>query len=63
MSPNANIHQDWSNTMTDTIDQDLSLLAHAQQGMQSAGFERLWLNEIECRIAHFHERLDALMEN
>jgi len=49
-------------TMTDTIDQDLSLLAHAQQGMQSEGFQDLWLNEIECRVAHFHERLDEYMK-
>ncbi len=48
-------------SMTDTIDQDLSLLSHAQQGMQSAGFEKLWLNEEECRISHFHERLDECM--
>jgi hypothetical protein len=45
-------------TMTDTIDQDLSLLAHAQQGMHSAGFQGCWLNEIECRVSHFHEELE-----
>jgi phenylpropionate dioxygenase-like ring-hydroxylating dioxygenase large terminal subunit len=50
-------------SMTDTIDQDLSLLAHAQQGMQSDGFDGLWLNEIECRVSHFHERLDECMTN
>ena len=48
-------------SMTDTIDQDLSLLSHAQQGMQSEGFQSLWLNEEECRISHFHERLDECM--
>jgi phenylpropionate dioxygenase-like ring-hydroxylating dioxygenase large terminal subunit len=48
-------------TMTDTIDQDLSLLAHAQEGMLSDGFEELWLNEIECRVTHFHECLDKHM--
>ena len=45
-------------TMTDTIDQDLSLLAHAQQGMHSEGFQSCWLNEIECRVSHFHEELE-----
>ena len=45
--------------MTDTIDQDLSLLAHAQKGMHSEGFRGLWLNEIECRVSHFHEQLDT----
>ena len=48
-------------TMTDTIDQDLSLLSKAQQGMLSDGFEGLWLNDKECRIAHFHNQLDAMM--
>ena len=45
-------------TMTDTIDQDLSLLAHAQQGMHSKDFQSCWLNEIECRVSHFHEELE-----
>ncbi len=45
-------------SMTDTIDQDLSLLAHAQQGMQSAGFKEVWLNDVEVRISHFHEHLN-----
>ena len=45
-------------TMTDTIDQDLSLLAHAQRGMHSEGFQGCWLNEIECRVSHFHEELE-----
>jgi len=48
-------------TMTDTIDQDLSLLAHAQKGMHSKGFQGSWLNEIECRVSHFHEHLDTLI--
>ena len=48
-------------TMTDTIDQDLSLLAHAQQGMHSEGFQACWLNEIECRVSHFHEQLDVMV--
>jgi phenylpropionate dioxygenase-like ring-hydroxylating dioxygenase large terminal subunit len=49
-------------SMTDTIDQDLSLLAHAQRGMHSEGFSGSWLNEIECRVSHFHARLDEMME-
>jgi len=50
-------------TMTDTIDQDLSLLSQAQQGMLSQGFRGLWLNERECRVRHFHRRLDEVMGN
>jgi len=50
-------------TMTDTIDQDLSLLAHAQKGMHSEGFQGPWLNEIECRVSHFHEHLDTLIHH
>ena len=50
-------------TMTDTIDQDLSLLAHAQKGMHSEGFQGPWLNEIECRVSHFHEHLDTLIRH
>jgi phenylpropionate dioxygenase-like ring-hydroxylating dioxygenase large terminal subunit len=50
-----------SATMTDTIDQDLSLLAHAQKGMHSEGFQGSWLNEVECRVSHFHEHLDTLI--
>jgi phenylpropionate dioxygenase-like ring-hydroxylating dioxygenase large terminal subunit len=48
-------------SMTDTIDQDLSLLAHAQQGMLSEGFRGPWLNEMECRVSHFHERLEEMI--
>jgi phenylpropionate dioxygenase-like ring-hydroxylating dioxygenase large terminal subunit len=49
-------------TMTDTIDQDLSLLAHAQRGMHSEGFTGCRLNEIECRVSHFHEQLEVLVK-
>lgn len=49
------------NSMTPTIDQDLSLLRHAQQGMHSAGFAGVWLHETECRVAHFHQYLDELL--
>ena len=49
-------------SMTDTIDHDLSLLAHAQRGMHSEGFTATWLNETECRVSHFHAQLDAMME-
>jgi phenylpropionate dioxygenase-like ring-hydroxylating dioxygenase large terminal subunit len=48
-------------SMTDTIDQDLSLLAHAQQGMHSDGFAGVWLNEIEARVSHFHAQIDLLL--
>jgi phenylpropionate dioxygenase-like ring-hydroxylating dioxygenase large terminal subunit len=48
-------------SMTDTIDQDLSLLSQAQRGMHSDGFTGTWLSEIECRVSHFHEYLDGMM--
>ena len=46
-------------TMTDTIDQDVSLLAHVQAGMRSAGFTETYLNDDEMRVQHFHNALDA----
>lgn len=48
-------------SMTDTIDQDLSLLARVQQGAASAGFEAAWLSERELRVAHFHAALDRCL--
>ena len=45
-------------TMTDTIDQDVELLGQVQQGMRSAGFRDVYLNEDEARIQHFHAALD-----
>jgi phenylpropionate dioxygenase-like ring-hydroxylating dioxygenase large terminal subunit len=48
-------------TMTDTIDQDVELLAGVQAGMSSAGFERVFLNEDEMRVQHFHHQLDRLL--
>mgnify|MGYP000903162768 CR=1 FL=1 len=45
-------------TMTDTIDQDVELLGQVQQGMQSKGFNTVFLNEDEVRIQHFHAELD-----
>ena len=48
-------------TMTDTIDQDIELLGGVQQGMASAGFTDVWLNDDEMRVQHFHNRLDTLL--
>lgn len=48
-------------TMTDTIDQDVELLAGVQAGMRSEGFDTVFLNEDEIRIQHFHNRLDDLI--
>jgi phenylpropionate dioxygenase-like ring-hydroxylating dioxygenase large terminal subunit len=48
-------------SMTDTIDQDLSLLAQVQAGMESSGFTEAWLSEREVRVAHFHRALDAAL--
>ncbi len=48
-------------TMTDTIDQDVELLAGVQAGMRSKGFDSVFLNDDEIRIQHFHNQLDALI--
>ncbi len=48
-------------SMTDTINQDVELLAGVQQGMSSAGFDQVFLNEDEMRIQHFHNQLDQLL--
>jgi len=49
-------------TMTDTIDQDIELLGGVQQGMASAGFDSVWLNDDEMRVQHFHNELDRLID-
>ena len=49
-------------TMTDTIDQDVELLSGVQKGMRSTGFNRVFLNEDEMRVQHFHNHLNALIE-
>ena len=48
-------------TMTITIDQDIELLGHVQAGMNSAGFDSVWLNDDELRVQHFHNRVDELI--
>jgi len=48
-------------TMTDTIDQDIALLAGVQAGMSSSGFDTVWLNEDEIRVQHFHDELTQLV--
>ena len=48
-------------TMTITIDQDIELLGQVQAGMNSAGFDSVWLNDDELRVQHFHNRLDEWM--
>ena len=45
-------------SMTDTIDQDISLLARVQAGAQSSGFDQAWLSDQEIRVAHFHDTLN-----
>ena len=50
-------------TMTDTIDQDIELLAGVQAGMASNGFDRVWLNDDEMRVQHFHNELDRLLDS
>lgn len=48
-------------SMTDTIDQDVELLAGVQRGMSSEGFNRVFLNEDEMRVQHFHNEMDRLI--
>jgi phenylpropionate dioxygenase-like ring-hydroxylating dioxygenase large terminal subunit len=50
-------------SMTDTIDQDLSLLERVQQGAASSGFSSAWLSDQESRVAHFHRAIDAAMSD
>ncbi|WP_323799446.1 aromatic ring-hydroxylating dioxygenase subunit alpha [Parasphingorhabdus sp.] len=45
-------------SMTETIDQDISLLARVQAGARSSGFDRAWLSDQEIRVAHFHDVLN-----
>ena len=52
---------DGEKTMTDTIDQDIELLADVQAGMASQGFNTVWLNDDEMRVQHFHNELDHLL--
>lgn len=48
-------------TMTDTIDQDVELLGGVQKGMQSAGFQDVFLNDDEMRVQHFHNHLNQII--
>jgi phenylpropionate dioxygenase-like ring-hydroxylating dioxygenase large terminal subunit len=48
-------------SMNITIDQDVELLKDVQSGMQSAGFDTVWLSEEEARVQHFHGEWDRLM--
>ncbi len=49
-------------SMTITIDQDIHLLGGVQAGMRSKGFDRVWLNDDEIRVQHFHNAIDDVME-
>ena len=44
------------------IDQDASNLATVQQGMNSAGFNGLWLSDQELRLRHFHKTITEYVE-
>jgi phenylpropionate dioxygenase-like ring-hydroxylating dioxygenase large terminal subunit len=48
-------------TMTETVDQDIALLAGVQAGMGSAGFDSVWLNDDEMRLQHFHSEWERLI--
>ncbi|MEM7569673.1 MAG: RHO alpha subunit C-terminal catalytic domain-containing protein, partial [Pseudomonadota bacterium] len=45
-------------SMTETIDQDISLLERVQQGAASSGFSSAWLSAQESRVKHFHDWID-----
>ena len=49
--------------MTDTINQDVALLAGVQRGMASKGFDKVFLNEDEIRVQHFHDHVDLVIDN
>ena len=49
-------------SMTDTIDQDISLLEEVQAGMNSEGLTDMVLGHDEMRMQHFHNQWDALTE-
>ena len=48
-------------TMTITLDQDIHLIRDVQQGMKSRGFEEAWLNDDEARVQHYHNAINAYM--
>lgn len=50
-------------TMTDTIDQDVELLAAVQAGMRSAGFKDTYLNDDELRVQHFHNEWERRLKH
>jgi hypothetical protein len=52
---------DKQKTMTDTINQDVELLGSVQAGMQSAGFDMVFLNADELRVQHFHNQMDRMV--
>ena len=49
--------------MTDTINQDVALLAGVQRGMASKGFDKVFLNEDEIRVQHFHDHVDLVIDH
>lgn len=54
-------HQHFSHgdrSIGQVLDQDAFNLPHVQAGMNSAGFEGLWIGEQEVRIRHFHKTLN-----
>ena len=48
-------------SMTDTIDQDISLLEEVQAGMASSGIDDVVLGHDEMRMQHFHNHWEALV--
>jgi hypothetical protein len=48
-------------SMTDTIDQDISLLEEVQAGMTSSGIDDVVLGHDEMRMQHFHNHWEALV--
>ncbi len=44
------------------INQDAYNLPFVQKGMQSEGYEGLWIGDQELRIRHFHDTLEKYLD-
>ena len=58
---NASAVKNAEKSMTDTIDQDISLLEEVQAGMKSEGLRDMVLGHDEMRMQHFHNHWSSLM--
>jgi phenylpropionate dioxygenase-like ring-hydroxylating dioxygenase large terminal subunit len=56
--PRHQIFRHGDKSIGQVLDQDAYNLPSVQAGMQSSGFQGLWLGEQELRIRHFHKVID-----